>query len=265
VGSVEAIARGKSEIFVGLREGGVAVYPIADARLAANAAACARAITFGTRPDAHVQIHSVTAAGAQGSELIVKVDGRPIQFTLPLVGRHNADNAACALAVAVALGVDAELAAQGLETSRPHSMRSEVVDVAGRSVLVDCYNANPASMGAAIETLGQLRGTGSGVAVLGDMLELGDEAEQAHRAAGRQAADAGLEVIALGEFAGHIAAGAREAGGNSRAVDSPEAAAEAVLSATCPGDWILVKASRRMRLERVVEAMKNSRDRRGAR
>jgi len=130
--------------------------------------------------------------------------------------------------------------------------------VGGRMLLDDCYNANPASMSAALATVMASAGSaGKAFAVLGDMLELGPEAEAMHRALGREAAFVGLTgLAAVGEFAAQVAAGAREAGlQRTMITHDPEAAAGAVAGWSQSGDWILVKASRGVRLERAVEAL----------
>jgi UDP-N-acetylmuramyl pentapeptide synthase len=125
-------------------------------------------------------------------------------------------------------------------------------------VLDDCYNANPASMSAALATLAAQAGaSGHAFAVLGDMLELGSEAESMHAALGREAAARGVVgLAAVGDFAESVARGARE-GGVPRVLvtKDPAAAAAAVAEWSAGGDWILVKASRGVRLERTVEAL----------
>jgi UDP-N-acetylmuramyl pentapeptide synthase len=133
-------------------------------------------------------------------------------------------------------------------------MRSEVKDIGGRHVIVDCYNANPASMAAAIDTLIELRGSARAVAVVGDMLELGDHAAAAHAEVGERLGELGVPVIAMGE---HKQTVADATGGPalSWTTDDPRVAASQVLSMTEPGDWILIKGSRGMRLERVLDAM----------
>ncbi len=228
VGSVEAIAKGKSEIWGRLPEGGAAIYPHGDARLTALAherAPAARHLTFGEEAEADVRLVSVEPRGVEGSDAVVAVRGRNLNVRVPLVGRHNALNATCALAVAVALGVDLDAAVRGIATATPAAQRSEVRTIGGRHVLVDCYNANPASMKAALSTLADLAAEtkGSrGVAVLGDMLELGSTengehaalgklvAEQKHRAAdhARRAGAAGSPASA--RAAGVAARGCRE-------------------------------------------------------
>lgn len=266
VGSVEAIAAGKSEIWGGLRPGGVAVYPHGDERLRAHAIArvpVERHVTFGEEPEATVRWRDVTPRGARGADLWFDVapgGGERLQLhcRLPLVGRHNAGNAACALGVALALGVDLEAAVRGLEQARPARQRSEILEVGGRFLLNDCYNANPASMRAAIETLAELAGKARTVAVLGDMLELGDAEEDEHAQIGFLLRTCGVQrVVAIGERARHYARGASQAG-VKHIVETDDAvlAARVVASWTDPGDWVLVKASRGMRLERVIDALK---------
>ena len=262
VGSVEAIAQGKAEIFRHLPPTGTAVYPADDARLSAHAAGAPARLTFGDQasPDADVCV-ATYAAAADHAELAFDVRGERHTARLALVGRHNARNAACAMACATAAGVPPREAAAALAHARPAAMRGVLAEVGGRRVLIDCYNANPASMSAALVTLAELRDArgGRAVAVLGDMLELGDTAAAAHQEAGRQAAGLSIRVIALGEHAPALAAGAGDLGTAipstaAAGQDHTEAAARLALQHTRPGDWILVKASRGMRLERVIEA-----------
>jgi UDP-N-acetylmuramyl pentapeptide synthase len=133
-------------------------------------------------------------------------------------------------------------------------MRGQRVEVDGRRVLVDCYNSNPAALEAALETVAELARI-DGVAahaVLGDMLEIGPESDEAHREAGRRAAALGIGVVAVGEHAGAVREGAREA----ILASSPQEAASATLERSSRGDWVLLKASRGVKLERVLEAMR---------
>ncbi|HTM20138.1 MAG TPA: Mur ligase family protein [Kofleriaceae bacterium] len=258
VGSVDDIARGKSEIFAGLPGYGAAVLPAGDPRLAAHAAAAPRRITFGEEPDADVRLVEYHPIGAAGADVVIAAAGASHRGRVPLPGRHNAINACCAVAAALAVGVPAEVALAGIAGARPAAMRGEVRTIAGRRVLVDCYNANPAAMQAALATLVELAAGGRAAAVLGDMLELGDQAPAAHRRAGQAAAELGVEVIALGALRGEVVAGAAAAGGRAAAAADPADAARRALAATAAGDWLLVKGSRGMRLERVLEAMESA-------
>lgn len=261
VGSAEAIARGKTEIW--LHTSRAAVYPHDDARLRALAIErgipADRHVTFGEAAGAAVRLVSYEPR-ADGSDTVYAASGRTLRVRVPLVGRHNAGNAACALAVAVALGLDVDAAARSLELARPPRHRSEVAELGGRHVLLDCYNANPASMAAALRTLAeQARGT-RGVAVLGDMRELGPLEDEEHDALGRLVKQLGVDhLITLGEAARGTARAARAAGVAHVEVvnvDHPEEAARLVASWTSPGDWVLIKASRAMRLERVADALR---------
>jgi UDP-N-acetylmuramoyl-tripeptide--D-alanyl-D-alanine ligase len=267
LGSLDEVARAKGEIFGGLVPDGVAVLPNDEPRLEPEAAKIpdARKRRFGfaekrTRIDRDVRILEVVAAGTAGSVVRLAVGDEPVVVRLALAGEHNARNAAAALAVTAALGVPVGAAAKGLERATLPPHRSRIVPVGGRMLLDDCYNANPASMSAALATLVASAGSaGRAYAVLGDMLELGPEAEALHLALGREAAFAGLAgIAAVGDFASQIAHGAREAGLHQTMIThDPEAAAAAVAGWSGAGDWILVKASRGVRLERAVEALQS--------
>ena len=257
LGSTDAIAAAKAEIWLGLRAGGTVVRPAGDDRLEVLARAHrpeARHVTFGERADADVRLVAYEPRDA-GGELVLDVFGERHALALALVGRHAAIDACAALAAAHAAGASVAQALAGLARARPPALRGEIVEVAGRKVIVDCYNANPASMAAALRTLAE-RGRAA-VAVLGDMLELGDHAPAAHRDAGALAAAIGLGVIVLGDHAAAVVDGA---GAAAERADSPAAAAARALARTTPGDWILLKASRGMRLERVLDALRANKD-----
>jgi murE/murF fusion protein len=253
LGSTDAIAAAKSEIWLGLREGGTIVRPLDDERLhqlARQHQPRARHVTFGER-GADVQLIEYTPLPT-GGRIVLEIFGARHELALGLVGRHAALDACAALAAAHAAGASISQALEGIARARPPAMRGEVVEVAGRHVIVDCYNANPASMAAAMRTLAERATTKRGLAVIGDMLELGSHAVAAHRDAGTLARELGLGVIALGEHAATIAAAA---GHHAEVADSPAVAASRALARTAPGDWILLKASRGMRLERVLVAL----------
>ncbi|MEZ4364847.1 MAG: UDP-N-acetylmuramoyl-L-alanyl-D-glutamate--2,6-diaminopimelate ligase [Kofleriaceae bacterium] len=259
LGSRDNIAIAKGEIYKGLRRGGVAVVPHGDPRLLGHARANAphaRLLSFGDEPGADVRVVRYHARGPGGADVELEVLGQRRELVLPMIGRHAAIDAACALACALGAGLEADVALAGLARARGSAMRAEVVEVAGRHVIVDCYNANPASMAASIATLGELATGGRGVAIVGDMLELGAHAEAAHVEVGRQLGQLGLEVVALGEQKDVVVAAAAPAPG--LATDDPAAAAARALARTAPGDWIMLKASRGMRLERVLDELRKS-------
>jgi UDP-N-acetylmuramoyl-tripeptide--D-alanyl-D-alanine ligase len=263
--SLEEIARAKGELFAGLGPDGWAVLPTSDPLITAQAAHVRpdRRLTFGPRSAGDVRVLDVIPAGTRGSVVRYSVASKPVVARLPLTGAHNAANGAAALAVALAAGVSPLAAAAALETVALPPHRSAMLAAGGRTILDDCYNANPASMSAALASVvAAVGGAGAwarAFAVLGDMLEVGPESEDLHRALGREAGARLAGVIALGNFASAVTDGARAAGlaaDRTKVAGSPDEAAAVMASWTAPGDWILVKASRGMRLERVVDALR---------
>ncbi len=264
LGSTEAIAQAKSEIWLGLAPGGAIVRPAADPRLAVWAQqhrADAPTFTFGESAEADVRLSDYRAVGPTEVAFTLQLQrGLPaatLSGTSPILGRHAAIDAACAVAAAVAAGVPAGDAVRGIARARNAGMRGEVVVVAGRNVIVDCYNANPASMAASLTMLAELagpvrNGARRGLAIVGDMLELGEFAEAAHAAVGKLIDRLDLGVIALGAWREVVATNAVHVVAVTK---DPVAAAGHALAATEPGDWLLLKASRGMRLEQVLSAM----------
>jgi UDP-N-acetylmuramoyl-tripeptide--D-alanyl-D-alanine ligase len=274
-GSPEAIAAAKSEIVQGLPTEGFAILnadqPLVSAMAAKTAASpvwfsvngtLPRGTRLGTRAtDLHAD-----ALGRYGFTLQLVTDSgtlaRPVQ--LQLVGAHQVANAAAAAAFALAVGVPAEAIVGALNSASRQSWgRMELHRLQGGAVLInDAYNANPESMRAALKAVGDMAAgraasgaSGQVTAVLGDMLELGPDSARIHREIGGFAAANGVdEVLAIGQFAHDLAAGARDAGAAASVVTA-EQAADRVLDSR-PG-IVLVKASRGLGLESVVTAVLN--------
>jgi UDP-N-acetylmuramoyl-tripeptide--D-alanyl-D-alanine ligase len=198
----------------------------------------------------------------------VSLKGTTFQVAAPLashsgsyrvgwLGRHHAVNALFAIAIGAQLGLTRAQIQQGLDAAVVPSRRMELRRVGAVQVLDDCYNANADSMAAALLTLAELPCKGSRIAVLGDMAELGEHAEEAHAEAGRQVAELNLpQLFVIGEMASITATAARQAGLH-RVLEfgQPEALSDALRKVIRPGDLVLFKASRSMRLERVAEAL----------
>ena len=263
LGSLEEIARAKGELFAGLPPSGLAVFPADDPLIEAQAAPVAptRRLRFdgaARTNTADVRVLEVIPAGAAGAVVRYAVRRTPVVVRLPLMGAHNARNGAAALAVALGLNVPTLAAALALETLELPPHRSATVPAGGRVILDDCYNANPDSMRAALTSVVAAAGAGRAFAILGDMLEVGPDAEALHRAVGRAAGERLAGLAAVGELAGALVDGARAAGlPADRAVvaASAEEAAARAATWTAPGDWVLVKASRGLKLERAVAAL----------
>ncbi|MGI3779848.1 MAG: UDP-N-acetylmuramoyl-tripeptide--D-alanyl-D-alanine ligase [Janthinobacterium lividum] len=262
-GGREAIAQAKGELVEAVGEDGIAVLNASDPRVwAMRSRTRARVLPFGVE-------QAVDGPDGVWAEDLVGDDRGRYTFTLRVrsageersahvalrgTGRHQVANATAAAAAAVALGLDLELVAGALSAAEPASRwRMEVHDRAdGVRVVNDSYNANPASMAAAVETLAELgRGRGRTWAVVGDMLELGVEAPALHAELAAQLAAAEVdEVVALGEFAPLLVAGQP---GRARIAQDTAQASAWVRADVAPGDVVLVKASRGLALDVVAD------------
>lgn len=252
-GSTEVIARTKGELAAAVSEDGVVVLNADDPLVAAMAERTEGAVmTFGAAGDVAVSDLRVDAAGSPLFTLTHHERSVPVH--VPLIGDYHAWNAAAAATVALALGVDLNTVARRLATVTSRTpMRMERHERSDGAVVInDAYNANPESMAAALRAVAALGG-GRTVAVLGEMLELGEGGHAAHVEVGRLAAELGYaRVIAVGDGARGIAEGA---GDIAISVDDVDVAVR-TLSASLTGDEvILVKASRGGRLERVANAL----------
>jgi len=247
-GTLEAVAREKASLGFALPPG-QPLFAGADSPrlLAALAGVKARLVTYGLAHAADVRPERVTDLGPAGSR--IEVAGFP-PLNLPLVGAHQVVNALAALAVARELRLDPAAVVAALSGVRGLQGRMEVRGLRGGTVLVDCYNANPDSTGAALVTLAGWPGARRRIAVLGDMLELGARAATLHREVGALVRD--MELWVVGAHAADYAAGARRAGVVARVFDDKPALAAALRAELGPGVVALLKASRGVALEEVL-------------
>jgi UDP-N-acetylmuramoyl-tripeptide--D-alanyl-D-alanine ligase len=257
-GSLDGVAHEKSALVRAIPPDGAVVLNADDPRvLAMHTQSRARVLYFSTRPGADVVAASPAVDGSDGLRFTLGIGQarRPLQ--LAFAGRHNVTNALAAAGVGRALGLSIEQIALGLESARPVKGRC-VWRPAGRiRILDDTYNANPGSVGASLETLAATSEGRRRVVVFGDMLELGDSSESAHREMGRAVAASGAaEFVGLGRWAQVAVEAARAAGlAESHHVTTFEDAVALMLKRLAPGDAVLVKGSRGMRMERVVDAL----------
>lgn len=257
--SVERVARAKGELFAGLGADAVAVVNIDDpwvVDVARPLLGGQSQITFGYSPDADVRVSRVDNQNG-GLNIAVELrDHGPCEFYLPLIGRHNAMNAAAALACAMALGVPIEGAAQALGRTRLPGSRLRVLQskTPRVTILDDSYNANPQSAKAALGSLAELAGDARRVVVFGDMLELGDHGPALHRELGATTVASGVRwILALGELSRNLIDEARRGGGHAEHFESMDALLAALTAGLKDDDCLLLKGSRAMCLERVLE------------
>lgn len=258
LGTLDTVAQAKSELLDHLKPGGTAVLNADDQYFEMlKKRSSGRVLSFGIDREADVRATGIRQS-RDSADFTLEASGAKAQIHLRAVGKHNIYNALAAAAAALATGAPVDAVKKGLDDFMPAGMRSELREVEGRTVLVDCYNANPASMEAALGALMSLRAGGQAIAVLGDMLELGSASVEAHRAVGAAAARLGADlVITVGPQGKHLTEGAVDAGmAKDRAlIAGSHAEAAALLKKhSRPGDAVLIKGSRGMKMEKVLEA-----------
>jgi UDP-N-acetylmuramoyl-tripeptide--D-alanyl-D-alanine ligase len=256
--SVDEIAAAKAEILEGLVPGGAAVLNRDDPRQRrVGEAHPGRVVWFGRDPGSDVCATGWRAT-PQGTRLELSLGGEARPVALPLSGAHFVTNFLAAAAAAHCVGLTLDEIAAGAADLRPARHRGEVVRLGhGVTLLDDCYNSNPVAVEAAVAALG-LAAPGRRVAVLGDMRELGPSAADLHRETGRNVGAALGLLVAVGEMAPHLLEGAAEAGlpaASRLAFPDAAAAAAALPGLVRPGDAVLVKGSRGVKLEVVVDAL----------
>ncbi|UTH75569.1 UDP-N-acetylmuramoyl-tripeptide--D-alanyl-D-alanine ligase [Chromobacterium sp. IIBBL 290-4] len=256
--STEDVARAKAEIFEGLADDGVAVVNADDANLALFRAAAGahRQLSFGLSAGADVGARDVALSALESRFTLVSPAGE-IQIALPAPGEHNVRNALAAAAVALALDVPLAAIAAGLAAFAGAKGRLQLKhSPRGLTVLDDSYNANPDSMKAGVDVLAGL--PAPRVFVMGDIGELGDTAPALHAEVGEHARARGIEqLFSLGEVSRHAAAAF---GAGARHFDSIDELLECLDSRLASGAAVLVKGSRFMRMERVVEHLMHQKE-----
>jgi UDP-N-acetylmuramoyl-tripeptide--D-alanyl-D-alanine ligase len=258
-GTLEAVAREEGALAAALPEDGC-LFIDGDTPLAGEVTGRTRAsvvrVGFGSGNDWRAEIRQVGLDGVTFwvSGPLTSFGG---EFHLPFLGRHQVTNALLAVAVAARLGVEPDAVRRGLAACPALPHRMEVRVMGGVCVLDDAYNANADSVLAALRTLREIPCAGRRIAVLGEMAETGVHAPALHAEVGRLAASLAVDLLfAVGRMALVTGEAARQAGlGEVRELDDAEAAAELLARTVRPGDVILVKASRRARLERISETL----------
>ena len=266
-----AIADAKAEIFLGVEPGGVAILPrdnphFARLRQKAKDAGINRIFSFGSHIEAHARLLDFDL-NAQSTSVLALLGDTPIAYELGAVGRHWALNSLAVLLAVEALGGDPVRAAKSLAALTPPKGRgSRFVTGGGIEVIDESYNASPASMKAALATLGASKPAAGArrIAVLGDMLELGERSPELHA---QLAESVALWNIDLVFTAGPLMASLHRAlapGRQGAHADSSDAVAAPLLNALRKGDVVMVKGSAGSRMSRVVETLRGSKEGRGA-
>lgn len=256
--SLADIARAKYEIIESLHPGGVAVLNADDSYVCQFGRDFkGKVVTFGIHHPADVSAQNVQMQGSNGSKFDLVVEGIREPVTLPLLGEHNIYNALAASAAALEWGIAPSLAARSLESVQPGEKRGQTLEIGGATIINDSYNSNPKALHAMIDTLADMNARRR-ILVAGEMLELGPTGEKLHADAGRHAAERKMDlIIGVRGLAKALVEAASAAGANAKFVETSEEAGELLAKELRPGDAVLLKASRGVKLERALEKLES--------
>lgn len=260
LGSIENVAKAKAELVEGMKVGGTAVLNADDPRVAAmHWLSKGRTITYGIENEADIRAENIEFERFGETKFTLSYADATAEVAFPLNGKHNILNALAAAAVGLSFGMTVGEIAASLTTVEPPPQRGEVLRFApGFTVINDSYNSNPAALLSMVNTL--VEGSGGSrrkIVVAGEMLELGKDEKEIHRQTGRDIAAVGIDLlIGVRGLALEIVEGARAAGlTDTRFAEDSNAAGELVAEIAAAGDVILVKGSRGVRTEKVVEKL----------
>lgn len=255
LGSREGILKAKCEILDGMAKGSTLIINGDNDMLATLTLDDYNLVRFGIEGDNLDMWAEDISSDACGSTFTAVFEGERAKVFVPSVGIHNVYNAMCAMCVGVKLGYTLEEAASGIKDFEPEGMRQKITVINNITFIEDCYNANPDSMKASLDALSTIC-KGKAYAVLGDMLELGDYSEQAHRLVGEKAAQVGCEyVLTYGELSRYIADEATKNGCKARVFKAKEDIAEFLYDCVKEGDAVLFKGSRGMMMEDIFNSL----------
>jgi len=262
---IAGIARAKYELIAALPRHGVAFLNCDDAYVSQFGRDFeGKAVYFGRGPCGDPHVESLQLLGADGLKMHVRAGEEHSELNLHLPGEHNGWNALAGIAVGVEAGIPLAECCAALEKLRPEEKRGQVVQVQGATLINDAYNSNPEALKSMIAMLAGMPARRR-ILVAGEMLELGPESDALHAASGKAAAQAGVDiVVGVRGKARHIADAAREGGAEALFLETPEAAGEWLREHLEPGDAVLLKASRGVRLERALDGLEENNGSHGA-
>lgn len=256
---IAGIARAKYELIEALPTHGVAFLNCDDPYVSQFGRDFrGKATYFGRGPCADPRAESIEALGSEGQRITIRAGETHASLHLHLLGEHNVSNALAAIAVGVEAGIPVESCCQVLAELRPEEKRGQITTLRGATIINDSYNSNPEALKAMIGTLTSMPVSGGGrrILIAGEMLELGPESAALHAACGKAAADAGIDILAgVRGQAIHIVEAAREGSVEAIYFDSPELAGQWLRDVMRPGDIVLLKASRGVKLERALDTL----------
>ncbi len=259
LGSIENVAKAKAELVEGMKPGGTAILNADDPLVAKmHWLSKGRTITYGIETQADVRAKNIRFERFGENKFILSSDGVEADVTFPLNGKHNILNALAAAAVGISFGMTVDQVAESLGSVAAPPQRGEVLHFkAGFTLINDSYNSNPTALISMIETLVEGAGARRKIVVAGEMLELGGDESEIHRETGEAIARSGVDLlIGVRGLANEMAAGAKAAGlKDVEFVEDSDAAGDLIAQTVTSGDVILVKGSRGVRTEKVIEKL----------
>jgi len=260
LGSIENVAKAKAELIEGMKPGGTTILNADDPRVAEmHWLSKGRTVTYGIDKPADVRAENIRFDRFGETKFTLIANGEEAEVSFPLDGKHNILNALAAAAVGLTFAISVEQIAESLASVEPPPQRGEVQHFKdGFTVINDSYNSNPSALLSMIETLVEgSTGAKRKIVVAGEMLELGENEKGIHTETGARIAESGIDLlIGVGRLAREMVEGARKAGfENAEFAEDSDAAGARVASIIQPGDVILIKGSRGVKTEKVIEKL----------
>ena len=253
--SVAEIARAKFELIEGVHAGGIAVLNADDPYVSQFGRDFhGKVVMYGIEHPADVRGEDIRELGEQGIEFTLVVDSVRERVKLPLIGKHNVMNLLAASAVGLEYKLTPSEIAGAISSLQAPSKRGEVLHLGGATIINDCYNSNPTALNSMVDALGNMSAQRR-IVVAGEMLELGPAGEEMHAASGEHMAGKVDVLIGVRGLASALVGAAHKVGIDSHFVPSPEEAGEMLAKMVRPGDVVLLKASRGVKLERALEIL----------
>lgn len=261
-GSSEGIAEAKAEILDGLKPGGTAILNADDSRVIKmqERRSDVSYLKFGIDAESDITAINLDSREISTTHFDLLTPQGKASVKLPLIGKHNVYNALAAAAAGYHFGLNAEQIAKQLSTATPSKMRGEIIRLAnGATIIDDSYNSNPPALIQAVQAMALTKGFQRRIVVAGEMLELGDQGAEMHRHCGQEIAALGIDfIIGVRGRARDLVAGATASGVKRTFFhETPEEAAEQLIADLQAGDLVLIKGSRGVRTERIVERLKS--------
>ncbi len=260
LGSQQGILKAKLEILEGLKPDGLVVLNGDDPLLREKRGKLdSRAVFYGMDGSVDYRAENYQSLGEDGSSFSIMVDNKTYEVKVPVPGIHNVYNAMAAIAVGVEMNISMKIIVEGISDYSPGSMRQNIISHKGIKIINDAYNASPQSMQAAINVLEELSTKTRGIAVLGDMLEMGNMAKELHYSVGDFIKDKNIShLITVGKDSKNITQAVTDSGNSSinlRHFDNNSDALDYIIGIVKQGDYILIKGSRGMKMEQIAEGL----------